>query len=241
MKKHILAAALFFAAIALFAETKTIYITRHGQRGDPKYQKKFKFCDEDALMPKGEQQAHLLGKHLASLGFNGTIYVSPYYRTLQTATFAASELPPELPMILEPRQIAALFQETALNEKEHAKLWFKALQGIGTTEENLIAAAAGENEEWTKMYAEMARTAEEEGFLALAAQFEGVAKIEKTHEERYLKLLDTLKKGEVFKKGEKVMWFCRNCGHVEVSEEAPKVCPVCVHPQAYFQVKAFNY
>ncbi|MBQ1949622.1 MAG: histidine phosphatase family protein [Treponema sp.] len=103
MKKHILAAALFFAAIALFAETKTIYITRHGQRGDPKYQKKFKFCDEDALMPKGEQQAHLLGKHLASLGFNGTIYVSPYYRTLQTATFAASELPPELPMILEPR------------------------------------------------------------------------------------------------------------------------------------------
>ena len=132
-------------------------------------------------------------------------------------------------------QIAAIFQETALNEKEHAKLWFKALEGIGSTEENLIAAAAGENEEWTKMYAEMARTAEEEGFLALAAQFEGVAKIEKTHEERYLKLLDNLKKGE------KVMWFCRNCGHVEVSEEAPLVCPVCVHPQAYFQVKAFNY
>ena len=107
--------------------------------------------------------------------------------------------------------------------------------------ENLVAAAAGENEEWTMMYAEMARTAEEEGFLALAAQFEGVAKIEKTHEERYLKLLDNLKKGEVFKKGEKVMWFCRNCGHVEVSEEAPMVCPVCLHPQAYFQVKAFNY
>ena len=107
--------------------------------------------------------------------------------------------------------------------------------------ENLVAAAAGENEEWTKMYADMARTAEEEGFLALAAQFEGVAKIEKTHEERYLKLLDNLKKGEVFKKGEKVMWFCRNCGHVEIAESAPAVCPVCAHPQAYFQVKAQNY
>ena len=140
-----------------------------------------------------------------------------------------------------PEQIAAIFQETALNEKEHAKLWFKALDGIGSTEENLVAAAAGENEEWTKMYAEMAKTAEEEGFLALAAQFEGVAKIEKTHEERYLKLLDNLKKGEVFKKGEKVMWFCRNCGHVEIAESAPAVCPVCKHPQAYFQVKAENY
>ena len=126
-------------------------------------------------------------------------------------------------------QIAAIFQETALNEKEHAKLWFKALDGIGSTEENLVAAAAGENEEWT------------EGFLALAAQFEGVAKIEKTHEERYLKLLDNLKKGEVFKKGEKVMWFCRNCGHVEIAESAPAVCPVCKHPQAYFQIKAENY
>ena len=138
-------------------------------------------------------------------------------------------------------QIAALFLKTAENEKEHAKLWFKALDGIGSTEENLVAAAAGENEEWTKMYAEMAKTAEEEGFLALAAQFEGVAKIEKTHEERYLKLLDNLKKGEVFKKGEKVMWFCRNCGHVEIAESAPAVCPVCKHPQAYFQVKAENY
>ena len=132
-------------------------------------------------------------------------------------------------------QIAAIFQETALNEKEHATLWFKALNGIGSTMENLVAAAAGENEEWTSMYAEMARTAEEEGFLALAAQFEGVAKIEKTHEERYLKLLDNLKKGE------KVMWFCRNCGHVEIAESAPAVCPVCAHPQAYFQVKAQNY
>ena len=139
-------------------------------------------------------------------------------------------------------QIAAIFQETALNEKEHAKLWFKALEGIGTTEENLIAAAAaGENEEWTQMYAEMARTAEEEGFLALAAQFEGVAKIEKTHEERYLKLLENLKNGEVFKKGEKVMWFCRNCGHVEIGEEAPKVCPVCAHPQSFFEIRATNY
>ena len=138
-------------------------------------------------------------------------------------------------------QIAALFQETALNEKEHAKLWFKALDGIGTTAENLVAAAAGENEEWTSMYAEMARTAEEEGFLELAAQFEGVARIEKAHEERYLKLLENLKNGEVFKKGDKVLWFCRNCGHVELAVEAPAVCPVCKHPQAYFQVKAENY
>ena len=138
-------------------------------------------------------------------------------------------------------QIAAIFQETALNEKEHAKLWFKALDGIGSTPENLAAAAAGENEEWTQMYAEMAKTAEEEGFLKLAAQFEGVAKIEKTHEERYLKLLENLKNGEVFRKGEKVLWFCRNCGHVELAENAPAVCPVCAHPQAYFQVKATNY
>lgn len=138
-------------------------------------------------------------------------------------------------------QIAALFQETALNEKEHAKLWFKALNGIGTTAENLIAAAAGENEEWTEMYAEMARTAEEEGFLELAAQFEGVARIEKTHEERYLKLLENLKNGEVFRKDGKVLWFCRNCGHVELAVEAPAVCPVCRHPQSYFQIKAENY
>ena len=138
-------------------------------------------------------------------------------------------------------QISAIFQETADNEKEHAKLWFKALGGIGTTEANLAAAAAGEHYEWTDMYAHMAKTAEEEGFLTLAAQFEGVAKIEKTHEERYLKLLDNLKKGEVFKKGEKVMWFCRNCGHVEIAEHAPAVCPVCNHPQAYFQIKTANY
>ena len=138
-------------------------------------------------------------------------------------------------------QIAALFQETALNEKEHAKLWFKALGGIGNTAENLVAAAAGEHEEWSEMYAGMARTAEEEGFLELAAQFEGVAKIEKAHEERYLKLLENLKNGEVFKKDGKVLWFCRNCGHVELAENAPAVCPVCAHPQAYFQVKATNY
>lgn len=138
-------------------------------------------------------------------------------------------------------QIAAIFQETADNEKEHAKLWFKALGGLGDTAQNLQNAADGEHWEWEEMYADMAKTAEEEGFLALAAQFEGVAKIEKTHEERYLKLLENLKNGEVFKKGEKVMWFCRNCGHVEIAESAPAVCPVCKHPQAYFQIKAQNY
>ena len=138
-------------------------------------------------------------------------------------------------------QIAAIFQETALNEKEHAKLWFKALEGIGSTEENLIAAAAGENEEWTQMYAEMARTAEEEGFLALAAQFEGVAKIEKTHEERYLALLRNVETNAVFEKAGVVMWECRNCGHLVVGTAAPKYCPVCKHPQAYFEVHKENY
>ena len=139
-------------------------------------------------------------------------------------------------------QIAALFEETANNEKEHAKIWFKLLHGgIGDTIDNLKDAAAGENYEWTDMYAGFAKTAREEGFDHIADLFEGVAKIEKTHEERYLKLLDNLKKGEVFKKGEKVMWFCRNCGHVEIAESAPAVCPVCKHPQAYFQIKAQNY
>ena len=138
-------------------------------------------------------------------------------------------------------QIAAIFQETADNEKEHAKLWFKALGALGDTAQNLRNAADGERWEWEEMYADMAKTAEEEGFLTLAAQFEGVARIEKTHEERYLKLLENLKNGEVFKKGEKVMWFCRNCGHVEIAESAPAVCPVCKHPQAYFQIKAQNY
>ena len=138
-------------------------------------------------------------------------------------------------------QIAAIFQETALNEKEHAKLWFKALDGIGSTEENLVAAAAGENEEWTKMYAEMAKTAEEEGFLALAAQFEGVAKIEKTHEERYRKLLKNVQDAVVFSKDEDMIWECSNCGHIVIGKKAPEVCPVCKHPRSYFQIKAENY
>ncbi len=138
-------------------------------------------------------------------------------------------------------QIAAIFQETALNEQAHAKLWFKALQGIGSTEENLRSAAENEHEEWTDLYAGLAKTAEEEGFLSLAAQFEGVARIEKSHEERYRKLLENLKKGQVFQKDGKVMWYCRNCGHVEIAENAPAVCPVCGHARSYFQLKAENY
>lgn len=140
-------------------------------------------------------------------------------------------------------QIAALFEETAGNEKEHAKLWFKALNGIGTTEENLIAAAEGEHEEWTEMYKEMAETAKEEGFIALADQFAAVAKIEKSHEERYLKLLENLKSNQVFQKDDQkvYVWYCRNCGHLEYGTEAPKVCPVCKHPQAYFELRAENY
>lgn len=138
-------------------------------------------------------------------------------------------------------QIAALFLKTAENEKEHAKLWFKALNGIGTTPENLLAAAEGENAEWTDMYERMAREAEEEGFLELAAQFRGVAAIEKEHEERYRKLLANIDAQEVFKKAGVTIWECRNCGHIVVGTEAPEVCPVCAHPRAYFEVHAENY
>ena len=139
------------------------------------------------------------------------------------------------------QQIAALFEETANNEKEHAKIWFKLLGGIGTTEENLKAAAAGENEEWTDMYARMAREAKEEGFDDIAALFEGVGAIEKEHEERYLKLLANVEKDEVFKKNEKTVWICRNCGHIVDSESAPEKCPVCAHPQGYFELRVINY
>ena len=138
-------------------------------------------------------------------------------------------------------QIAAIFQETADNEKEHAKLWFKHLGGIGTTMENLQEAAAGENYEWTEMYAEFAKVAREEGFIQIAKQMEGVAAIEKLHEERYLKLLENVKVGEVFAKAGVTVWVCRNCGHLHIGETAPKACPVCVHPQSYFEVRATNY
>lgn len=138
-------------------------------------------------------------------------------------------------------QIAALFLKTAENEKEHAKLWFKALGEIGTTEENLLHAAEGENHEWTDMYDRMAREAEEEGFTELAAQFRGVAAIEKTHEERYRKLLSNVDTKQVFEKSGVQIWECRNCGHIVVGVKAPEVCPVCAHPQAYFEIKAENY
>ena len=140
-------------------------------------------------------------------------------------------------------QIAAIFQETADNEKEHAKMWFKLLNGgdIGSTAENLKAAADGENYEWTDMYAEFAKTAKEEGFTHIAYLFEEVAKIEKEHEERYLKLLENVKDGKVFEAGEVKIWKCRNCGHIVVGTKAPEVCPVCNHPKAYFEIKAENY
>ena len=140
-------------------------------------------------------------------------------------------------------QIAAIFQETADYEKEHAKLWFKLLNGgaIGSTEENLKAAAAGENYEWTDMYAEFAKTAKEEGFTRIAYLFEEVGKIEKEHEERYLKLLENVKEGKVFEAGEVKIWKCRNCGHIVVGTSAPEVCPVCNHPKAFFEIKAENY
>lgn len=138
-------------------------------------------------------------------------------------------------------QIAALFLKTADNEKEHAKMWFKELQGIGGTAENLEAAAAGENYEWTDMYAGFAKTAEEEGFPELAEKFRAVAEIEKHHEERYRALLKNVETKEVFAKSEVKVWECRNCGHIVVGMGAPEVCPVCAHSQSYFEVHAENY
>ena len=138
-------------------------------------------------------------------------------------------------------QIAELFQKTADNEKEHAKLWFKALGGIGDTAQNLLHAAEGENYEWTDMYATFAKEAEEEGFKALAAQFRMVAAIEKSHEERYRKLLSNVEMNKVFEKAEMTMWECRNCGHLVMGTKAPGACPVCAHPQSYFEVRKENY
>ena len=139
-------------------------------------------------------------------------------------------------------QIAAIFEETAANEKEHAKMWFKLLNGgIDGTEKNLEAAAAGENFEWTDMYDRMAREADDEGFPEIAEKFRGVAAIEKHHEERYRKLLKNIQDKRVFSKDGDVIWQCANCGHIVIGKDAPEVCPVCDHPQAYFQVKAENY
>lgn len=138
-------------------------------------------------------------------------------------------------------QIAALFTKTADNEKEHAKMWFKELNSIGSTAENLAAAADGENYEWTDMYENFAKTAEEEGFKALAYKFRAVAAIEKQHEERYRALLHNVEAQEVFQKSEVKVWECRNCGHIVVGTQAPQVCPVCAHPQAYFEIHSENY
>ena len=138
-------------------------------------------------------------------------------------------------------QIAKIFEETAANEKEHAEIWFKLLQGIGSTAENLKAAAEGENYEWTDMYAQMAVDAREEGFDHIAFLFEQVGKIEKEHEERYRKLLANVEGGLVFSRDGDMIWQCSNCGHIHVGQKAPEVCPVCVPPQAYFQIKSENY
>ena len=138
-------------------------------------------------------------------------------------------------------QIAALFLETADNEKEHAKLWFKELNGSGNTAENLVAAAEGENYEWTDMYDGFAKTADEEGFPELAAKFRLVAAIEKRHEERYRALLHNVETAEVFKRSEVKVWECRNCGHIVIGTEAPEICPVCAHPQAYFEIHKENF
>ena len=138
-------------------------------------------------------------------------------------------------------QIAAIFEETAHNEKEHAKIWFKYLNGIGTTEENLLHAAEGENYEWTDMYDRMAKEAEEEGFMEIAQKFRMVGAIEKEHEERYRKLLANVKDGLVFSKEGDTVWQCSNCGHLVFGKKAPLVCPVCLHKQEYFQVRAENY
>lgn len=140
-------------------------------------------------------------------------------------------------------QMAAIFAETALNEKEHAKMWYKELHGgaVEDTETNLQAAADGENYEWSDMYVGFAKTAREEGFEELAEKFEQVAEIEKSHEARYLKLLDNMKEGKVFSRDGDKVWVCRNCGHIVIGKSAPEVCPVCEHPQGYFEIKAQNY
>ncbi len=138
-------------------------------------------------------------------------------------------------------QIAEIFLKTAENEKEHAKMWFKELGELGTTAENLKAAAEGENYEWTDMYATFAKEGEEEGFTAIAAKFRMVAKIEKSHEERYLALLNNVEMQKVFEKSEEIMWECRNCGHLVIGKKAPQICPVCAHPQAFFEVRKENY
>lgn len=138
-------------------------------------------------------------------------------------------------------QMSALFLKTAENEKEHAKLWFKELKGIGTTTENLLDAADGENYEWTDMYEDFAKTADEEGFHELAAKFKLVAKIEKHHEARYRALLKNIENNEVFEKSSVKVWECRNCGHIVVGEKAPEICPTCNHPQSYFEINAENY
>lgn len=138
-------------------------------------------------------------------------------------------------------QIASLFLKTAENEKEHAKLWFKELNGIGDTHENLIAAAEGENHEWTNMYKEFAETAEAEGFPELALKFRLVAEIERHHEERYRALLKNIEMAEVFSRSEVKVWECRNCGHIVVGTDAPEICPACAHPQSYFEISAENY
>ncbi|MBO4661329.1 MAG: rubrerythrin family protein [Bacteroidaceae bacterium] len=138
-------------------------------------------------------------------------------------------------------QIAAIFEATANNEKEHAKMWFKELEGIGDTAQNLAAAAAGENYEWTDMYEGFAKTAEQEGFAELAEKFRLVAAIEKRHEERYRALLKNVETRQVFEKSEVKVWECRNCGHIVVGTKAPEICPTCAHPQSYFEVHAENY
>ncbi len=139
------------------------------------------------------------------------------------------------------QQIAAIFEQTANNEKEHAKMWFKALGELGDTAQNLLAAAEGENYEWTDMYAGFADDAEAEGFTELAAKFRMVAAIEKSHEERYRKLLSNVEMKAVFEKAEETMWECRNCGHLVMGKKSPEICPVCAHPQSYFEVRKENY
>ena len=139
------------------------------------------------------------------------------------------------------QQISAIFEETANNEKEHAKMWFKALGELGNTQQNLAAAAEGENYEWTDMYDRFAKEAEEEGFFDLAEKFRKVGEIEKAHEERYRALLKNIEMQQVFEKAEETMWECRNCGHLVMGKKAPEVCPVCAHPQSYFEVRKENY
>ncbi|MGN1042526.1 MAG: rubrerythrin [Christensenellales bacterium] len=199
--------------------------------------------DEEAICPRCKAKGHNVKKYVVSGPYAGTKTEKNLLAAFAGESQARNKYNYFSSVAKKEgyEQIAEIFSKTADNEKEHAKMWFKELKGIGSTEDNLISAAEGENYEWTDMYESFARTAEEEGFVELAEKFRMVAQIEKRHEERYRALLHNVEYGEVFTKSEVKIWECRNCGHIVVGTSAPDVCPVCAHPQSYFEISKENY